>query len=215
MSNAADLVRQIRITQAWALLGGGTITRGRSKAFWRDGDGLSIQLDDDRGGWYDHKDNVGGGVLDLIVHVNRGTRSDAARWLSDATGIGLDDRKPDPEARAQRLDIERNLPIARIWKRFLLSVLDELLTQLKTALFDSTQQLPGIDEISNIERLAADIRGADNALLVEVFREWWLLWPSTTEALVALGRRREQAEQRALKRFIEQLGRERSHHAAA
>jgi hypothetical protein len=51
-----------------------------------------VSVDDRRHGWYDHRDGIGGGVLDLVVHVRGCTRRDALRWLADSMGAVLDDR---------------------------------------------------------------------------------------------------------------------------
>lgn len=42
----------------------------------------SFQINLDKGTWYDHETNEGGGTLDLIIRERGGTRQDAARWLA-------------------------------------------------------------------------------------------------------------------------------------
>ncbi len=54
----------IRISEVWLALGGSAPRRGRARAFWRPkADGLNVSLSDKRGGWFDFRDSIGGGVL--------------------------------------------------------------------------------------------------------------------------------------------------------
>lgn len=88
-SMLTELLGRVSITEVWMALGGESPRRGRSRAFWRNGDGLAVSLDDAKGVWYDFRDGVGGGILDLIQHVRGGTRSDAIRWLVAWAGMPL------------------------------------------------------------------------------------------------------------------------------
>jgi hypothetical protein len=54
--------------------------------------------------WYDHRDGIGGGVLDLLVHVRGGTCAEALRWLADYARVPLDDR---PLTRHERAKYEQ------------------------------------------------------------------------------------------------------------
>jgi hypothetical protein len=112
-----DLVSRVRISEIWTALGGEPPRHGRARAFWRPkADALNVSLDDGKGTWYDFRDSVGGGVLDLIQHVHGGRRQDALRWLADYRGVLLADqqmtevelrewaqRRRAAEAEAQRL----------------------------------------------------------------------------------------------------------------
>jgi hypothetical protein len=94
---AADIVGQVRISDIWRELDGGALRpagqgKYRGQAFWRDGDGWCIAVDDARGTWFDHRDAIGGGVLDLVAHVRGGDRQDALKWLAALAGVALDDR---------------------------------------------------------------------------------------------------------------------------
>jgi hypothetical protein len=95
------------ISEVWQALGGDPLKHGRARAFWRDGSNnpQAVSLSDDKGAWYDHRDNVGGGVLDLVQRVRGCTRSDALKWLADLNGSTLEDR-PTTERRefARRRD---------------------------------------------------------------------------------------------------------------
>ena len=82
------------ISDVWQALGGDPPVRGRAKAFFREGDNpQAISLNADKMCFFDHRDNVGGGVLDLIQQVRGGTRGAALRWLADINGVALDDRQ--------------------------------------------------------------------------------------------------------------------------
>src|SRR5215472_11919197 len=103
---ASDVLSTVRISDIWRALGGPQLRRAgkdryRGRGFWRNGDGWNISLDDSRGAWFDHRDAVGGGVLDLIVHVRGGSRQDALRWLADYQGTPLDDRPLSAAERAR------------------------------------------------------------------------------------------------------------------
>ena len=91
---AHDLVDRASITDVWTALGGGELRHGRGKAFWRDGDGDNVSLDDDRGVWYDHARGTGGGMLSLIEIVLGCDRRDALRWLAGHHNVRLDDYRP-------------------------------------------------------------------------------------------------------------------------
>ena len=202
---AADLVRAVPISEVWQMLGGRPIRHGRGQAFWRNGDGWNVSLDDDRGVWHDYRDQVGGGVLDLVAHINGGTRADALKWLADVTGTPLDDRPPDPEAKAARAALARDTPAMRLWRRAMLGIYDEILTNLKAGLFDPTLPQQEDGEIRELERLYAFVRDATEADLVIEYRRWRDKYPATTEAMIRVARNREQAERRALWRFLNHL----------
>ena len=91
--HAGDVVGATKITRVFSALGGAEPKHGRARAFWRDGDNpQAISLNDEKGCWFDHRDGVGGGVLDLVILVRGGTRSDALHWLSSLSGVALADR---------------------------------------------------------------------------------------------------------------------------
>ena len=94
-----DILARARITEVWQALGGDPPRRGRARAFWRDGDGLSVTLNDQKGCWYDFRDAIGGGIIGLIRHVRGGSRQDALKWLADLVGVPLADRPLSPAER--------------------------------------------------------------------------------------------------------------------
>ena len=112
--NAPAIVTSSSVTTVWLALGGDTPRRGRARAFYRDGDNpQAVSLNEAKGCWYDHRDGVGGGVLDLIQHVRDCDRGAALRWLADLKGMPLDDRsftaaeqrehQPDVDFEARRV----------------------------------------------------------------------------------------------------------------
>lgn len=73
-SNAArDVLSLIRITAVWLALGGSPLRYGRGRAWWRDGNGYNVSVNDAKSTWYDHAADEGGGILDLVVRVHGGT----------------------------------------------------------------------------------------------------------------------------------------------
>jgi len=127
---AAEIVGHARITQVWHALGGGEIRRGRSRAWWRKGDGWSVSLRDDRGVWFDHRDGGGGGVLDLVQHVRGGSRADALRWLAEWRSIPLDSAPLSRDDRRRYAQAREHAPAlaraATLWHPERLEELDEL-----------------------------------------------------------------------------------------
>ena len=91
---AADVLDQASITDVWAALGGDDLRHGRGRAWWRDGDGYSIALDDTKGCWFDHARGTGGGMLSLIETVLGCERRVAIKWLADHQNVCLDDHRP-------------------------------------------------------------------------------------------------------------------------
>ena len=91
---ARDLIDRASIQNVWEALGGGPLRHGRGAAWWRDGDGDNIALDESKGCWYDHAHGKGGGILDLIQTVLGSDRRDAVRWLADHRSVNLDNDRP-------------------------------------------------------------------------------------------------------------------------
>ena len=91
---AHELIDRADIVDIWRALGGGPLRHGRGAAFWRDGDGLNVSLDDAKGAWYDHARSAGGGVLRLIEVAQGCDRPAALRWLANHHNVDLDGRRP-------------------------------------------------------------------------------------------------------------------------
>jgi hypothetical protein len=90
---AAAIVAAQPISAIWIALGGDVPRHGRARAFYRNGDNpQAVSLNDAKACWYDHRDHVGGGILDLIQLVRCCNRLSALRWLAEFAGLQLDDR---------------------------------------------------------------------------------------------------------------------------
>ncbi len=82
-----DLIEYSSITDVWQALGGGPLRYGRGAAWWRDGDGHNVSLDESKGVWYDHARSEGGGVLDLVQTVLGCDGRAALHWLAGHQGV--------------------------------------------------------------------------------------------------------------------------------
>ena len=91
---ARELIGRASITEVWLQLGGPELRHNRGPAFWRDGDGLNVSIDEGRGVFFDHARNEGGGILDFVQAVHGCSRQDALRWVANFYAMPLDDGKP-------------------------------------------------------------------------------------------------------------------------
>jgi hypothetical protein len=206
-----DILSRVKISQVYKALTGieprrtGLDTR-RGPATWRGGDGHNVAMDDSRGVWHDFRDDSGGGVLDLIVRVRGGSRSDALRWLADFVGVHLTDYPLPPADRARRAqdraELERTLPTAQHWRRAAVEITEELLSALKAALSDRSMEpiIPG--EIASVHHFLQSLQGLDGASLMAQYQWWAEHHPGLTAALVRAAQTRERAERRALLRYL-------------
>ncbi len=118
MPSASEIVSRVRISNVWRALGGGSLRQCRGCAFWRPkADSWSVAVDDAKGTWYDHRDDCGGGVLDLVQHVLHCTRQEALKWLADLAGVTLDNRPPTPADRARWAHASREAEVLTAWRR--------------------------------------------------------------------------------------------------
>jgi hypothetical protein len=79
----SEVISARPITEVWIALGGPSPRRGRACAFFRGGDNpFAVSLNDAMGCWFDHRDGVGGGVLDLVQRAHGCDRRSALRWLT-------------------------------------------------------------------------------------------------------------------------------------
>ena len=83
---AALLVKSASINAVWSALGGNT---------------SAIAIDETAGTWVDHRENVGGGVIELIQKVRGGNRYDALKWLAALDGFKPMRESPGVFERAQ------------------------------------------------------------------------------------------------------------------
>jgi hypothetical protein len=76
------------------------------------------------------------------------------------------------------------------------------MASLKAALFEPALLAPEPGEILRLTQWTAWLRQAADGELVEEYRTYLERWPAMTAALVWVGRRREQAERRAIVRYL-------------
>jgi hypothetical protein len=166
-------------------LGGGELRSGRGRAWWRNGDGWSVSVDAQRGMCYDHRDGIGGGVLDLVMHVQGGTRGDALRAVADMAGVTLDDGSPNRIAMSEsaliRLDSAYFASGARAMAE------------------EALEQLPHNDPEREVH--TALLRAL--AVSPEAEYQYWLKHnPECVAALVYAGRERARRLQLGLARYL-------------
>jgi hypothetical protein len=182
---ASQLVERTSITGVWFALGGGEIRRGRAQAFWRQrADGWSVSIREDCGVWYDHRDGVGGGILDLIRHVRGGTRGQALRWLADAMGIELDGNTPlSREQRRRYARARHDAPelarVAKLWHAERRAELDEL---KREAL--ERDDMPALMAAAQENHLLTILAPEG---IVRAYLDATRKWPEHTAALIAQG----------------------------
>jgi len=98
-SALSDALTSTCISSVYEALGGGTRGRNqRFRAIYRNGDGYSVALNDDKGCWYDFVEGIGGGILDLIQKVLRCDRRTAIEWFCDFAGIKSERKRRNPVA---------------------------------------------------------------------------------------------------------------------
>ena len=197
-----DVLANIRITDVWFGLGGGELRHNRGRAWWRDGDGWNVSLDDAKGTWYDFTAGVGGGVFDLIILARGGNRAGALRWCADLAGIELDDKPLSAANRAQwaaeRSELERELPEARLWRRAAIDMSEELLDVMKGAFWGGPADKIDFDGIRDTTRLLSRLGRIDGAEY-----HWWVeRYPGMTAAMCHAARRREQIELATLEEYL-------------
>jgi hypothetical protein len=196
----SEIVGLARIHQVWQALGGGKINRHhRSRAFWRNGDGWSVSIHEEKKCWFDHRDGIGGGILDLIQKILGNNREDAALWLADLYGLKLGDAAPqrDQEDRKRLAAEQRYIPASQIWRRERLAELDELKVQ---ALDDLDYQL--LEEAAGEDDL---LRNHLNEIgIVRAYLASKAKWPTHTEKLLRQGRKWDRAASHAVLALVAQ-----------
>jgi hypothetical protein len=152
-----------------------------------------------------------GDVVDFISRIRGLDFGESMRWLASEAGITLNDSPILPEDRrrwaAERAEIARDLPAARLWRRTALELGKDLLAELKAALFDPLSPPPQCGEIADWERRIAAWRRLDGAHLVKEFCEQRCRDPTSVAAMVRVGQDRESAEVRAVIAYCQQLER--------
>lgn len=195
--NAADIVSATTITRVWLALGGPEPKRGRARAFYRDGNNpQAVSLNDSKGAWFDHRDSTGGGVLDLIQRVLSCDRAGALRWLSNFTGIPLENQsatRAQQRALAQRRESEqREVCAAEFFRLAAASMAEQILDELPEA----------VPERYAPTQLLLELRAAQSAALLAIYRDFRAREPRLTAALVYAGDRAWHRLSMRLARFV-------------
>lgn len=86
-----EVLERVTLARVWAALGGGPIRNRRGQAFWRNGDGWNIALDEPNKVWFDFVGGRGGGILNLVMVALGCDKAAAVSWLSQMAGVTLDD----------------------------------------------------------------------------------------------------------------------------
>lgn len=155
---------QVNLLAVWNALGGGSLRRGRGKAFWRSGDGFSVKLDARNGQWFDHVGGVGGGALQLVEHTLKMTRRDALAWLED--GGFIEPRNLSVEVKAdhvkRRNDADELIENAIAWR-------DQRLFELEEEKHRANSN-GNIGALANAAHLHCVIAEARGLRLLELYR---------------------------------------------
>ena len=203
-TNTTDaVIGAVNIVELWRALGGCKLWRGRGRAFWRDGDGLNVGIDSQRGTWRDFATNEGGGKLKLIQTVLNCSKQDAFKWLADLAGIRLSpERAHSREERRRYAERRRDAAqVATLAVWFLESRREELEKQKR--------QCNGVDgpwDYAAIEFVSAELWRLDQLDAAGVIAEWMTARqsdPQHTRQLEQVG----QAWQAQFDRAILSLGR--------
>jgi hypothetical protein len=182
-----DIIGAVSITDVFIGLGGDQPRNGHARAFWRDGDNpQAVSLNDVKGCWYDHRDHVGGGVLDLIRRVRGGTRSDALEWLAELNGVSVDsrplrDRASITATQQHRRESAYFVGVARIMS--------------ETALESLAPEDPS-------RAIYTELLAALSTSPLSEYTAWCEHQPQFAAALVRAGRSRQRRLQTALATFI-------------
>ncbi len=177
---AAEVVAAGRISEVWAALGGDPPKHGRARAFFREGNNSSaVSLNDAKGCWFDHRDGVGGGVLDLIQHVQDCDRPSALRWLAELHGLPLEDQnmsaaeRREYTSRARRAKQEAQDLV--LWKGTLVDALKRERERWWAIYHATLRYLLDVGMDAPLSDAAAELHGLAEAQLE--------IWDSKTETL--------------------------------
>ncbi len=141
------ILAQIPIVDVWRRLGGpGPKKCGaelRSRAFWRDGDGLNVAFNVGKNCYRDHRDGCGGGVLKLVMLIRGCETGEALEWLTAEFGLTDSRATVTPEQRRIQAESERmeaNMqPTYRAFLRELEARRDELIRILRVVRDDDLE----------------------------------------------------------------------------
>lgn len=122
-------IEDLEIVDVWRALGGGPLQGSRGRAFWRDGDGLSVSLNSGRGVWKDFVSGVGGGILALVMIALGCGKAEALAWLVDNCGVATGNEY----AAADRREFARRRAAAKLIATQLIERRDEAFNAIREA----------------------------------------------------------------------------------
>jgi hypothetical protein len=189
-----DLIASIRISEVWSALGGPPLRHGRGRAWWRNGDGYNVSVNDDRGAWFDHAQGQGGGVLDLVQTVLGCSRTAAFNWIAEFAGVPIDSRTPPQDLRRACKQLREERRAAQWWAVSVRLLSEELLQRID----------PCHEDRRPLTRLKTIIAGGTTGVVQE-YRTWLTATPALTRAMVRAGRSADIRRQRQLAAFIVEM----------
>ena len=122
-------IEDLDILQVWTAAGGDPLRGNRGRAFWRNGDGFNIAIDQTKGTWFDHTSGTGGGILALVEIAIGLDRRAALDWLAQNFGISSG-KSYTP---AERREFARRRQAARAVAERLIQRRDEAFNQIREA----------------------------------------------------------------------------------
>jgi hypothetical protein len=189
-STTHEFIKMLAITDVWHALGGGELHGNRGRAFWRNSDGWSVAINANKNVWYDHRDAVGGGILDLVQHALGCDWSRAIEWAAGFAGAPI----AQSVTRAHvsiTADWWNDLRIATWWGITAIMFAEEA---LETLPFWHCERY-------ELTQILSTINSGEKALVME-YRDWRAREPRLTAAMVHAGRVRDARVQRNLARWI-------------
>jgi hypothetical protein len=182
----SEIKRRLGIREVWRALGGGRLIGGRGQAFWRDGAGYNVALDQKKGLWYDHARSEGGDAIDLVRRAEGSSFTGALRRLAELGGVKTPRRAANPWRAAQaswRADLDEALD----WKAAAAAMAELELDQMP--LYREWGEPRSDCDRGALTRLLRVIRLGEQSL-VEEYRAWRTADPVFVYAMIQAGRRR-------------------------
>jgi hypothetical protein len=191
----------LRILDVWRVLGGPEPRRERVPAWWRGSRDLNVRVDAERGVFFDHVENRGGGVLALVETVLNCDRAAALAWLEEAGFISA-----RTSTRDQRREYARRKESASTAADDIVCWRDAFAQDL------NARKLAAMDaeDDESLARAASLCNRIENGSPEDVIREFFRhrgADPVDVARLIELGRTRERDARRATAEFVLLLAR--------
>ncbi len=121
-----EVLARVRFEQVYCALGGPPLRRRRAIAFWRKGKRYSVSFVPETGEWFDHVQNHGGGIPQLVKAALGCDARAALQWLADIAGVMV-----KPFSKVESIGYRRQLARARSEAEELVCWRDELLDEVR------------------------------------------------------------------------------------